>query len=819
MLYQNFLKLSMAAVITLMVFFLGCAGGSSTPTTPPVSPDVIIPDTTKIFNESENGNLLDISDDGEYFTFSSESSTARSLAAGDVIVGVKDEGYLRKVVSTNTDSMGNVIVETEGATLEDAVQKLSFSISRQLTPDDIRDVSFLPGNSPEDRNNSSVQGFYLELNDVVLYDDDGNLSTKGDQVLASGGIGFDPRLVLEVDLNWFTLQELTFYNEIVLQSELEVKVEAEFDVFNKKKELARYNFNPITIIVGGFPVIITPVLRIMVGVDVTVDAGVKTSLECEFSYKAGMSYSYGEWAPINELTSDCTFNPPNFSFGGNVKAYYGPELSFLLYGLAGPYVNANANLEFDVDLFREPVWELYGGLEVGAGCRVEFLGRELANKEFPAVIGYRHLIASGGSLNSAPVASAYADPNPQSSGLPVQFHADASSDPDGDEIIFYEWDWNNDGIFDESGESLVYVEHTFNTAGTYQVQLRVTDEKNLTDMLDNPLEIRMVSGVTGNISGVIRDGANNESLSGAEASTNAGGYQSDTTGFDGLYNLNLLPIGMAQVDFACSGYVSTSGFFEIIENETIQGDWVLLAPNSDLPGSISGTCINAQTGLGIGNVSLVIREGINNLTGTVIDSTSCNDYGDYTFSNLDAGNYTISGEIYGYCSASVNGVCLGGNTTQSDLSFSPSVTTEGELRIVLTWAEDPRDLDSHLLTPEIGGNFYHIYFPLSHRGSLESLPYANLDVDDVSSYGPETITISQSYAGIYKYYVYDYAGYGSISTTSNAVVKVFDNTGLIAEFHAPGTGEDDRYWEVFDYNGSNGSITTINQIRNYQPVR
>jgi len=62
---------------------------------------------------------------------------------------------------------------------------------------------------------------------------------------------------------------------------------------------------------------------------------------------------------------------------------------------------------------------------------------------------------------------------------PILFDASQSSDYDGN-IILYEWDWNNDAVFDENLSSPT-VMHTFEEAGYYPVTLQVTDNDNLMD--------------------------------------------------------------------------------------------------------------------------------------------------------------------------------------------------------------------------------------------------------------------------------------------------------------------------------------------------
>lgn len=68
-------------------------------------------------------------------------------------------------------------------------------------------------------------------------------------------------------------------------------------------------------------------------------------------------------------------------------------------------------------------------------------------------------------------------PNP---GETILFNASASYDPDG-YFKLYEWDWNNDGIFDENHTSPTAT-HSWSLNGSYPVTLKVTDDTNLIGM-------------------------------------------------------------------------------------------------------------------------------------------------------------------------------------------------------------------------------------------------------------------------------------------------------------------------------------------------
>jgi hypothetical protein len=93
-----------------------------------------------------------------------------------------------------------------------------------------------------------------------------------------------------------------------------------------------------------------------------------------------------------------------------------------------------------------------------------------------------------------PIAIAYASSNRVNKGQLVSFNASNSYDPDcAGDLALYEWDWENDGIYDASGRVL---SHLFNEHGIYPVMLRVTDHQGDTALLDEPIAIIVDPGTT-----------------------------------------------------------------------------------------------------------------------------------------------------------------------------------------------------------------------------------------------------------------------------------------------------------------------------------
>ena len=135
--------------------------------------------------------------------------------------------------------------------------------------------------------------------------------------------------------------------------------------------------------------------------------------------------------------------------------------------------------------------------------------------------------------------------------------------------------------------------------------------------------------------------------------------------------------------------------------------------------------------------------------------------------------------------------------------------------MVLNWGATPSDLDSHLLTPDIEGNAYHIYY--SNRGSYAVAPFAKLDTDDINGYGPETITINQAFAGTYTYYIRNFSGGNEQLKNSGAVAQIYSGESCTATIIEVPTDTDGLYWYVCDIDGTTGNITVVNQIQNSAP--
>lgn len=283
----------------------------------------------------------------------------------------------------------------------------------------------------------------------------------------------------------------------------------------------------------------------------------------------------------------------------------------------------------------------------------------------------------------------------------------------------------------------------------------------------------------------------------------------------------LVPSGTYKMEVSAYGYKP-----RIIENIEVEKNQTKYLSNSYLiskeeeKGDIGGIVKNAINGSKINNATIKLRKNHGVSSGEYVKDNNgedieiiSDDTGKYFLGDLEAGYYTAEimkdGFITGY-----ENVYVGNSennsefsTTSQDLIISPSLS-EDEYRIVLTWGENPSDLDSHFTGKLSSGSDFHVYF--SHKTQYDGdICIANLDMDDTSGYGPETITINLTNNNKFNYYVYKYSGIGTLST-SEAQVKLYKGNDLLTTYNVPTEQGNGNYWNVFSID--KGNIVGINTI-------
>ena len=272
--------------------------------------------------------------------------------------------------------------------------------------------------------------------------------------------------------------------------------------------------------------------------------------------------------------------------------------------------------------------------------------------------------------------------------------------------------------------------------------------------------------------------------------------------------------------------ISAEGYRTLTSNQSVDEDEIkytehilLMDENQMGEGSAGGLISNALTGRGISGVAIKLRNEWNNRSGAYVEYETVSDSsGRYILENIPVGYYTVEASLEGYVTGYTNVIVLS-DTERRDFDFTITpLLDDAQIRIVLTWGSNPNDLDSHLLGYTPSETTFNVYYQ-NKRYAYEGVEMANLDVDDTSSYGPETITILENVYGTYTYVVHDYTNRSSSSSKklslSNAVVRVFVGSQQVEEYHVP-TDQVGTYWTVFRIDEM-GDIVPINTISNTKP--
>lgn len=203
---------------------------------------------------------------------------------------------------------------------------------------------------------------------------------------------------------------------------------------------------------------------------------------------------------------------------------------------------------------------------------------------------------------------------------------------------------------------------------------------------------------------------------------------------------------------------------------------------------------------------------------TVLDrSQVTNNQGIAEFADLTEGKATVTVAAEGYVDAVSEVTIVASQITTERVVLSRTLTAG--YRLILTWGEEPFDLDSYLVTPPIEDQVYAISY--LNPGSEQEPPFAFLDQDDTSSFGPETITILQSFPGVYRYFVHNYSRAGNPKAAplagSRATVTLIRGREVINRVVVPSTGTGD-YWNVLTLDPESATVVVLNEITEIPPA-
>ena len=303
---------------------------------------------------------------------------------------------------------------------------------------------------------------------------------------------------------------------------------------------------------------------------------------------------------------------------------------------------------------------------------------------------------------------------------------------------------------------------------------------------------------TGIAKGTVKDASNLAGIKDAKVLVD--NKKTYTTNTDGEFLIDIEADIPHELTISKNGYIDVNYYdVQVREGEEIHLATIMQLPDTykNVQGKVIGKVVNALNGRGVSGATINIRKDVNNkVNGEIVKTLTTGADGTFSIDKLTNGVYT--GEIVSnnMVTTFFNFVCIGENSNIGNIAITP-ILSDDEMRIILTWGESPRDLDSHLTGKEV-----HVYY------GAKSNTGVNLDYDYTNSYGPETITIDLNKipAGTYSYYVHWYAGVGTWST-SGEKVQIYIGNKLENEFYIPNslTGNS-GIWNVFNIDTSTRKI-------------
>jgi len=375
------LKDLLLLIITFSILSIpaACKKKTDDPDPEPNPGGVIVADETKVMDLDTRGAIMSV--DTIDFTFKfSETDLVASLEVGDILVDSASDyaqyGYLRKIISI-VSADGETTVQTEPAGLTEAILQGSIDFnSGSLKMNQVDRMVLADGVSLSNSRGADFTVFDMDY-EMEFADGDDKLTIQGSTSLDMG-------VFFKFDWDYCILclpPDVTielFESGIELNQSASINVSSHYGAsISKRIPFATYYFEPWTFTVGPVPIVFVPKVELFISVDGTVTADFSTGASESFNGRLGSKYtSANGWSMIKEKTYNYDYYPPELDLSASIETGVGPEVSLMLYGVAGPYTNVMACTKLEAELHTGTNnWDLdyKVGVKAGAGIKIDVL--------------------------------------------------------------------------------------------------------------------------------------------------------------------------------------------------------------------------------------------------------------------------------------------------------------------------------------------------------------------------------------------------------------------------------------------------------------
>ncbi len=359
----------------------------------PQKPEKIeVNEHTKVMPASSKEHIKSINPDTYTFTFDKSDDFINSLEVGDIIVdGVSDKapyGYLRKIAAI-TDNNGTKQFQTEFVTLTEAVPTGSIRFnSKDFKKSGLKSVKLADGITL--KNNKQGFNVYDFKFEKVIADP----SSSSRKITISGETALNLDFFFDFDWEWDSdacpslddptngvcIKVSLFETGVEINQSATISIVSEVGAnFEEQIDIATYIFDPWVVQVGPVPVVFVPKIKLFLKANGEIVAVFSSSVSEEMTGRLGVEYKDGNFKGINEWDFSKNFVAPQLEVNATVEAHIGPQISVLLYGVAGPYINMTACDKLEGELNTNTGnWNLDFGVGLAAkiGLEVDLLGWE-----------------------------------------------------------------------------------------------------------------------------------------------------------------------------------------------------------------------------------------------------------------------------------------------------------------------------------------------------------------------------------------------------------------------------------------------------------
>lgn len=368
-------------IITFSILTIpfACKKKTDDPDPDPEPQGIIVSDFTKVMDLETRAAILSI--DTVDFTFIfSETDLVANMKVGDILVDSASEfaqyGYLRKVTSI-VSSTGETTVYTDPAGLTEAILQGSIDFnSGNLKMSQIDRMILADGVKFNNSRSTDFTVFDMSY-DMEFADGDNKLTIEGSTALDMG-------VFFKFDWDYCILclpPDVTielFESGVELNQSASININSQYGAsINKRIPFATFYFEPWTFTVGPIPIVFVPKVELFISVNGSVTAEFSTGASESFNGRLGSKYtSDNGWSMIKEKTFNYDYYPPELNLSASIIAGVGPEVSLMLYGIAGPYTNVSACTKLEAELHTGTNnWDLdyKVGVIAEAGVKIDVL--------------------------------------------------------------------------------------------------------------------------------------------------------------------------------------------------------------------------------------------------------------------------------------------------------------------------------------------------------------------------------------------------------------------------------------------------------------